>query len=266
MRRWNTTNRFYTSFCKSHPQIPQAEAKRENHFQGGSPMDAGAPAPKRLALLIPHTDTTLETDLQRSLTPNWIVHTARMWLDEVGEAAEKRMVDEALPQAIHTLQGINRFDYAVFGCTSASAVYGRPGVTRIEYQLSEALSCPAVTAFGAVLGEMEQRGNPSVALLTPYTPEVNGFMEKSLAQFGIHTVYMDGLGLAADPDIAGVSPEQLLSFVCSRREAIQQAGLLFLSCTNLRALELRDTIAAELNMDVITSNHSILNRIRGGKL
>lgn len=46
--------------------------------------------PKRIALLIPHTDTTLETDLQCSFPTGYILHTHRMWLDEMGEAAEKR--------------------------------------------------------------------------------------------------------------------------------------------------------------------------------
>ena len=48
---------------------------------------------KRIALLLPNTDTILETDLQISLPSNIIIHTARMQLDEVGKEAEKRMVD-----------------------------------------------------------------------------------------------------------------------------------------------------------------------------
>ena len=59
---------------------------------------------KRIALLLPNTDTILETDLQISLPSNIIIHTARMQLDEVGKEAEKRMVDEELPRAVSALK------------------------------------------------------------------------------------------------------------------------------------------------------------------
>ena len=53
---------------------------------------------KRIALLLPNTDTILETDLQISLPSNIIIHTARMQLDEVGKEAEKRMLAALQPR------------------------------------------------------------------------------------------------------------------------------------------------------------------------
>lgn len=97
---------------------------------------------KRIALLLPNTDTILETDLQISLPSNIIIHTARMQLDEVGKEAEKRMVDEELPRAVSALKHITNFDGAVFGCTSASAVYGEEGLSRISRELEDGLDCP----------------------------------------------------------------------------------------------------------------------------
>lgn len=221
---------------------------------------------KRLALLIPHTDTTLETDLQRELGSDWTIHTTRLWLDEVGEEAEKRMVDVALPEGIRMLEGITSFDHAVFGCTSASAVYGKAGMDRIETLLRERFGCPGVSAFGAVLSEMAALGNPPIALLTPYTADVNRFMVRSLGQFGISTVYCDGLGLVRDPDIAAVEPADIRSFALGHRADFAQAGLLFLSCTNLRAVEMRAELEQTLGLPVLSSNYSIIQHIlKGGQ-
>ena len=61
---------------------------------------------KRIALLLPNTDTILETDLQISLPSNIIIHTARMQLDEVGKEAEKRM--DADKAEYYKTSGIDR--------------------------------------------------------------------------------------------------------------------------------------------------------------
>ncbi|MFV0496900.1 MAG: aspartate/glutamate racemase family protein [Candidatus Fimivivens sp.] len=225
---------------------------------------------KRIALLVPHTDSTLETDLKHFLPPNFVVHTARLWLDEVGADAEKRMVDQALPEGIKTLQGITRFDAAVFGCTSASAVYGAQGLERINTLLADAFHCPAITAFGAVLNDLRALGEP-VALLTPYTEAVNRFMIASLAQFDIEVAFSAGLGIRADPKIAQVTPAEIEQFVLLHRdEILQSSNTVLLSCTNLRAFDAFEEIVRQIGIDVITSNRSIINwlntQIKGGCL
>ena len=72
-----------------------------------------------------------------------MVHVKRMWLDEVSEEAERKMVQEELPRALHYLKGITNFQCAVFGCTSASAANGREGMLAIEKTMQDALGCPA---------------------------------------------------------------------------------------------------------------------------
>ena len=217
---------------------------------------------RRVALLIPHTDTTLEEDLQRRLRGEWVLHTSRMWLDGVGEVEEKKMVDVAFPEAARMLRGVVRYDRAVFGCTSASAVYGKAGLERIEKKMGVMFGCPAVSAFGAVLREIEKRKAKRVALITPYTPEVNRFVVASLREFGVDVSFCEGLGLSDDAAIARVEPEALFSFATSRAERIKAGGdPLLLSCTNLRAMEICESLEDELGLDVLTSNRSICHWI-----
>lgn len=216
---------------------------------------------KRIALLLPNTDTILETDLQISLPSNIIVHTARMKLDEVGEEAEKRMVDEELPKAISTLKDITRFDGAIFGCTSASAVYGEEGLKRINNQLETGLNCPANNAFSAVLSEIRHYKAERIGLLTPYTAEVNAFFTGTLERFGITCRVCHGLGISDDPKIACVEPEQIMNVVTQYEKEFREQELLFLSCTNFRAAEIRNAIEKRLELPVVTSNQAIINWI-----
>ena len=85
---------------------------------------------KHAALLIPHTDRTLETDLQESV-PGLILHTQRLRPEDVSGEAERRMVREELPGSLAYLVPAGPFDCAVFGCTSASVSNGRKGMERI---------------------------------------------------------------------------------------------------------------------------------------
>lgn len=215
---------------------------------------------KRIALIIPHTDTTLETDLKRILPKEYVVHTQRIWLDEVGEVAERKMVDVDLPKGLEYLKGITKFDSVVFGCTSASAVYGKEGLDRLENYLSEAMECPGISAFGAVLSHLKK--GVKVGLITPYTKEVNEFIVKSMKEFGINVTYYSGLGLRDDREISKVKPDKILDYVISCKKNLEEhCNVIFISCTNFQSMEVRAEIEKRLNMKTITSNYCICNCI-----
>ena len=78
---------------------------------------------RRIALILPNTDTTLERDLQARLGGAHGVHSERVWLETVTVDAEETMLREEVPRAARYLQPI-RPDAAVFGCTSAGALRG----------------------------------------------------------------------------------------------------------------------------------------------
>lgn len=217
---------------------------------------------KRIALLIPNTDTVLETDLQRFLPDDIIIHTARMWLDEVGEKAEKRMVNSELPKGIKKLKDITNFDLAIFGCTSASAIYGPKGLKEIENFISTELECPSISAFGAILTELQALEASEVAILAPYTKDVLGVMSKTLQEFGITVKFSKGLDLLDDIECGFVEPIEILELARKYKVNIKNnSNILFLSCTNFRSHEIRNKIEEELGITTITSNTSILNWI-----
>ena len=215
---------------------------------------------KRIALIIPHTDTTLETDFQNFLPDEYILHTQRIWLDEVGEESEKKMIDEDLPNGLKYLKEIAEYDGAVFGCTSASAVYGKEGLNRLEKYLSEELNCKSISAFGAILEDLKKMNVSSVGLITPYTESVNKFMIKSMGQFNVNINFEAGLGLSDDCEISKVKPEEIIGFIKKHSENIKKnCDALLISCTNFRAMEVREEIEEILTIKTITSNYSIYN-------
>lgn len=215
---------------------------------------------KHLALLVPNTDTTLESDMKQGLSVEWIYHSYRMFLEEVGENAERIMVDQELPKGLSAFKGIIDFSGVIFGCTSASAVYGRSGLSRLLDTMSRELNCPSYSAFSGIKDGIEVRGNPPLALITPYVHEVNSFFKTTLNDFAVNVIYENGLGILKDPQIAACSPDIIKEFVLKQKKAIKDSGakMILLSCTNWRTMEVRKELENEMEMPIITSNQCLI--------
>lgn len=83
-----------------------------------------------------------------------------------------------------------------------------------------------------------------------------------MVQFGIEIVYMTGMGLVADQDIAALKPEQTLQFAAAQKDAIPaDTQVCFYSYTNVRSTEIHAKLSEALDMPVITSNQSVINYI-----
>lgn len=217
---------------------------------------------RHVAYLIPHTDVTAEMDCYTQLSGH-VIHVQRMWLDEVTEEAEKRMVASELPLALRYLKDVVPYRCAVFGCTSASAVNGRDGMFEIERRIQSVLGCPATTVLGAVLREIRRRQAKSVAMLTPYTDEVNAFMKQTMEMFDVNVCFIAGMGVTCDTEIAALKPEEILSFAGTQKDRIpEEADLCFFSCTNVRSAEIREELSQLVGRPFITSNQCVIDYIK----
>src|SRR5690625_214479 len=80
-------------------------------------------ANRRIGVIVPSTNTMVETDFWNNVAPGVSVHASRMYLEETTADDERRMVTEFLPGAVRDLATC-RPDVVVFACTSAGAVLG----------------------------------------------------------------------------------------------------------------------------------------------
>ena len=173
------------------------------------------------------------------------------------------MVARELPAALRYLKGVAPYRCAVFGCTSASAVNGVDGMYEIQELMQRELGCPAITVLGAVLQEIKNRGATRVAVLTPYTQQVNQFFAKTLEQFQVSVCYIAGMGLVNDGDIAALTPDEIVAYGHRQSQMIPpEADLCFFSCTNVRAAEVIKQLTQAVGKPVISSNQCVVDYIR----
>lgn len=213
----------------------------------------------RVALLVPSTNTTMEPDLFRELDGVASVHTARMFLpDPVTTAGELRLLDEYAIPAARDLAGIEP-RVAVFGCTSAGPLRGAAGELRLREELGEIMGAPVVGVLTAAVEALRRRGAARISILTPYTEELNPVIERTLAgDFEVLNIF--GMGIASNRDIGRCSPASVIE--AADRAVADGSDAVFVSCTNLCALEARATIEAKFGVPTVTANSAVIEAVR----
>jgi len=215
----------------------------------------------RVGLIVPSSNTVAEVDFYRRLPTRATLHTARMYLDEVTPEDEAVMLDEHLPGAVRDLATAHP-DVVVFACTSAGTLRGNAWEERLIARIGECTAARAVSVAAAVREAIAARAAHRVGVLTPYTETINDKIRGSLEEDGLEVARIDGMGIAANLEIGSVEPERITEFAAEKFNCPDDLDLLFVSCTNFRAMEAREWIEQELRLPVVTSNHAALEAIR----
>jgi maleate isomerase len=216
--------------------------------------------PTRLGLMIPSSNTMMETDFIRDLPRGIALHTARMFMVDTTAAGENRMLDEfALPAARDV--GSARPDVVVFGCTSAGALRGNDYDARLCEQISDVTGAPTVSTIASVRDAIQASGADSVGVITPYVDELNERIRDSIEADGTRVATIAGLGITDNFEIAEVDADEIVALAeraLGELARSGQIGLAFASCTNFGAMAARQAIADRLGVPVITSNQAVL--------
>ena len=222
--------------------------------------ERGISSRKRVGLIVPSPNTVMEPDLLRNLPPQVTLHTARMLVEgRLTIEAEERLLDEYMPKAAQEISTM-RPDVVVFGCTSAEALRGPAYAESLSQELSRATGAPTVTVMGAVAEELRRLNAKRVAVLTPYSPEVNETIQRSLEDMGYQVVHMDGLDIHDGFGFAEVTPEEIVEYAREQMRGVE-ADCLFVSCANMRAVEALDALRETVGMPVVTSIQAVIEEV-----
>ena len=94
-------------------------------------------------------------------------------------------------------------------------------------------------------------------MLTAYVDKLNQAIRAGLERRGLSVVHMAGLNITENFAISSVTPDEIVAF--AERELVGRAyDLLFVSCTNFRAVEARPLLMKRLGVPVVTSNQAMI--------
>lgn len=215
------------------------------------PFDLIAKDPPKLGLIALQSDETIESDFRR-LIPEDVqllvsrVPSAQHVSRDTLAAMEGHLTGAAalFPETLH-------FDAVGYGCTSGTA---QIGADRIKVQIQKGAATTHVTEpVSALVAACRHLGLTRIAFLSPYVAKVSDHLRATLDQAGIATPIFGSFDVAEEAKVARITPAAITEAARSLTETTD-AEAVFLSCTNLRTLDVIDPLETALSRPVLSSN------------
>jgi maleate isomerase len=208
------------------------------------------PAP--LGLIVLQVDETIESDFRRFFpAPSRAIHVSRipsgaeLTVDTIGR------MEADLPRAASLLPQVPRFAAVGYGCTSGTTLIGAARVAALVAGGCRTRAvCDPLTAALAACGRLGLR---SLAVVSPYTADIARPVCAAFEAGGIVVPRALHFGEEIEANVARIAPRSLCE---AARAAVGDSGAegLFLSCTNLKTLDVIGPLEQELGVPVFGSN------------
>jgi maleate isomerase len=207
----------------------------------------------RVGLIVPSVNATIEPELAWLGLPAMAFHAARVMLRETTPEGLRAMNTE-IESAARLVASVTPAAVA-FACTSGSFLDGPAALTEQVALIQSIVSCPVVATSAAMIEAMRSLGISRIGLATPYLDTINDAERRFFEANGIAVESLRSLGLSGAA-IREVLPEQVVALV--QKVDTPRAEAVFVSCTDLRALETVAQLEAQLGKPVLTSNQVTL--------
>jgi maleate isomerase len=215
---------------------------------------------KRIALLVPSSNTIMENDLHSALPrQHFTVHTDRMFLVETTRDAEIRMIEDYASAAAKDLGTANP-DLLVFGCTSAGSLFGLEYDATTCRNLGDLAGCPALGVVSSVSDALERINARKIAVITPYIEDLTQSVADALKNDKREIVAAHGMGISVNVELADPTPGDIVRFAKEKLQGVS-FDTLFVSCTNFRSFEAKTELEALFGVNVVTSNSAVIDAI-----
>jgi maleate isomerase len=213
---------------------------------------------KRIGILLPSSNMTLEPEFYKMIPSGITVHTTRLLLKEVKYEAWMVMNQE-IEKASEYL-ATAEVDVILFACTGAS--FAKPGYDQeIIERIKRATGIQGTTTSTSLLEALHCLKIKRISLATPYPVEVNQIAKRFFVNHGIEVVAEKGLGIAGSAEIGRLPPS--VSYQIGLEVDRPEAEGVLLSCTNLRTMEILEGLETKVGKPVLSSNQaSLWNALR----
>ncbi len=236
---------------------------------------AGRGAPYRLGLIVPSSNTTMETEIpamlarRRALFPEeeFTTHSSRMRMRHV-TADELRRMDADSDRCVTELADA-RCDAYAYACLVAIMAQG-PGYHRqSEERLAGVVEdsgarAPVISSAGALVEGLRVLGARKVAMVTPYVDSLTRMVRDYLEAEGVAVHDALSLGVADNVAVGCLDPRDLLDHY--RKVDLSGCDALVLSaCVQMPSLPVVQQVEDACGLPVVTAAiatvHQLLTRL-----
>ena len=209
------------------------------------------PRTPRLGVLTPSSNTALEplTSALAACIPGCSAHFSRFKVTEIALSTQALgQFDDSQILTAAELLADAKVDVIGWSGTS-SGWLGFDADRRLVERIRERTGIVATTAVLALNELLALRGVKRLALVTPYTEDVQQKIVENYRRIGIEVVAERHLGIRVNHDFGEVAPDRLLDLMREVATAKPEAITTF--CTNLHAAPLAEAIEAETGIALL---------------
>lgn len=206
----------------------------------------------QLGLIVLQTDETIEMDFRRLAPPECELLVSRVPSgDEVTPESLAEM-EAHLTGAAALFPPWARFAAVGYGCTSGTAQIGAHEVAR---RVRAGTDADHVTEpVSALVAACRALDVSRLALVSPYVEPVSARLIGTLDAQGIATAGFGSFDVPQEAKVVRIDAASIAAAAETVAAKAPQAEAVFLSCTNLRALDVIGGIEARLGLPVLSSN------------
>lgn len=207
--------------------------------------------PVQLGIVVLQADETLEHDLHRLLPEETELLVTRVPSATRVSSQSLAAMEADLTAAAELLPRGARFAALGFGCTSGTA---QIGALRVAELLRAGADVATVTEpVSALIAACQHLGIKRLALVSPYVAEVSARLIDVLVGAGIEISAFASFNEAQEANVVRIDAPSIANAARSTAAQAPCDGV-FLSCTNLRTLDVIAGAEAELGVPVLSSN------------
>lgn len=206
-----------------------------------------------LGLVVLQADETLEQDFRRLFTDCDIaLYISRIPSGQTLSADTIAAMEDELPRSAGLFPSAACFDAVGYGCTSGTTLIGADAVATM---IRKGVKTPVVTdPLTAALAALNALNVSKIGLVTPYVHTIAAPVRAAFIEAGFLVGETLTFGEEIEARVARIAPA---SIKAAARQAAQGTQAVFLSCTNLRTLDIIDELEAELGLPVLSSNQAL---------
>lgn len=205
----------------------------------------------RFGLIALQSDETIEADMRRLLPTEAAFLVSRVPSDTEVTSATLAALEAHLTAAAALFPTGFQFDAVGYGCTSGTAEIGADQVAANITSTTQA-TCVTEPLSGLIAACMHL-GVRRLAVLSPYVAEVSSKLQNAVGAAGIATPVFGSFNVSTEATVVRIDRPSIEAAAVSLMDG-SDVDALFISCTNLRTLDVIAPLEQRLGTPVLTSN------------
>jgi maleate cis-trans isomerase len=206
----------------------------------------------KIGFMVPSSCTVYEPEFAKIISGlEGVIGCASRLLIETTDVDGMRGMNQQIDKAAKELATIDP-DVVAYMCTSGSFYEGRQGEQAIRESIKSITDCRVISTSQAVVEALNRFNAKRVVMLAPYNKDITLREVNFLESAGIDVVDYHYRDIEDNLDRGAQPPE--VTFHYAKKLNYEAADALFLSCGNIRTLEIIPTLEQHTGKPVVASS------------